>query len=124
MEDFVRGRRYTRDEIHDVVGGSKEEFLPHVNGTVVCGCFDPAKNPAAPNVVLPGNTVGRMRWAEAFYEQQTPVPCFLKRETNAWEYVGDFRVARRSLEASDIRDHALRTGRPEISQVLYLEASG
>jgi hypothetical protein len=124
MPPFIRGRRYTRDAIHAAVGGSKEEFLPHVDCRVVCGCFDPAKNPLAPAIVLPGNTSGRMRWARVFAEQSVAVPCFLKRATHAWEYVGDYRVARQSFDGAEITQHRARTGRAEISSVLHLKAAG
>ena len=115
------GRRYTRVAIHDLLGGSIQEFLPHVAGSVVCGCFDPQKNPSAPNIVLPGNTTGRMRWAGVFAAQTHFVPCFLKRDTNDWEYVGDYRVARQSFDESELLLQRRLTDRPEISQVLYLE---
>ena len=32
---FQLGRHYTRDEIHDAVGGGVEEYLPTKNGRVV-----------------------------------------------------------------------------------------
>jgi hypothetical protein len=124
MMAFKPGQRYTRDQIHDAVGGSKEKFLPHVGGAVVAGCFDPIKNPMAPQVVLPGSTPDRQRWASVFAGQRAGVPCFVKRDTNAWEYVGRYRCAHQSFDRAEIAEHAKRTGRPEISQVLHLEAAG
>lgn len=114
---------YTRDQIHHFLGGSLQEYLPHVDGSVVCGCFDPAKNPSAPSIVLPGPGPGIRRWAEVFAGQKHYVPVFLKRAVHRWEYVGDYRVSRRSIDASEIAGHAQLTGRPRLSQVLHLEAA-
>ncbi len=116
-----QGQQYTRRQIHEALGGNIEKYLPHVDGKVVCGCFDPEKNPEAPLIVLPGNSQDRMRWAAVFAAQQHFVPCFLKRGMHAWEYIGDYRVNRRSEDKNEIALHSRRTGRPEISQVLHLE---
>jgi hypothetical protein len=115
------GTRYTRDQIHGALAGSIQEYLPHVGGQVVCGCFDPSKNPLAPSVILPGSGPGIRRWAEVFAGQTHFVPVFLKRATNSWEYVGDFRVRRRSVDPAEVADHARSSGRPTIPQVLHLD---
>jgi hypothetical protein len=61
--NFVLGQTYTRNEIHEAVGGSKQAYLPRKNGLVVCGAFTRELNPEAPNVILSGFGPGRMgRW--------------------------------------------------------------
>ena len=49
------GQYCSRDDIHDLLGGAKQPYLPHKNGHVVAGCFGPEKNPEAPRVVLVGS---------------------------------------------------------------------
>src|SRR4051812_28910981 len=34
--------------------GGLQDYLPHINGRVVAGCFSKDLNPQAPNVILPG----------------------------------------------------------------------
>ena len=119
---FDLGRTYTRTEIHDALGGGVQDYLPHVDGVVVCGCFNPDLNPDAPDVVLPGFGPGIERWAEVFAGQRTAVPCFLKRATNAWEYVGEFRVRELSRSQAEIeRWAAVAHRKRDVSMVLHME---
>jgi hypothetical protein len=121
IERFTLGRAYTRAEIHDALGGGVQDYLPHVKGAVVCGCFNPELNPDAPDVVLPGFGPGIQRWAEVFAAQNQPVPCFLKRATNAWVYVGMLRVRSCTTDAKEVERWALRARREgNVSMVLYL----
>jgi hypothetical protein len=83
-------------------------YLPHRGGFVVCGCFNPALNPTAPQIVLPGEGPEIERWAEVFADQSQFVPIFLKRDANRWEYVGDYRV--RSARPSYERSPRMRGG--------------
>jgi hypothetical protein len=118
--DWKRGALYTRSEIHRELGGGTQEFLPHVDGEIVCGCFTPDLNPDAPNEILPGNGPGIVRWATRFYEQRSPVPVFLKRDTNQWEYVGNWIAERLITDRSEIAKRQQRTSRTDISMILRL----
>ena len=119
---FELGRAYTRPEIRAAVGGGLQDYLPHADGVVVCGCFNPDLNPDAPDVILPGFGPGIERWAEAFAAQKSAVPCFLKRATNCWEYVGEFRVRELSRAADEIERWSATAGREGgVSMVLHLE---
>jgi hypothetical protein len=92
------GRHYTRAEIHDLLGGSIQSFLPIKEGRVVCGCFvrGPAMNPNAPEEVLFG-TAGESpdinRAADLAFEQGQrgdAIPVFLKIHSGEWKYVGEY----------------------------------
>ena len=50
-------------------------------------------NPDAPDVVLVGRAPNVARAGAIFSRQQTPVPTFVKKVTNQWEYRGLYRVA-------------------------------
>lgn len=119
---FQLGKHYTRDEIHELLGGGTQEYLPTKNGRVVCGCFRPDANPDAPKIVLPGFGEKIEGTAEIFANQDGAVPIFLKRAPKQWQYVGDFRVKGISKDPAEISKqerHANRRG--TISMVLFLE---
>jgi hypothetical protein len=96
--DFQLGEMYSRRETNEVLGGSIQTYLPHVEGKVVCGCFDPSEhmNPNAPEEVLFGEeypTPMIDRTAKMVFEQGwsgEDIPLFLKRSSNQWEYVGRY----------------------------------
>jgi hypothetical protein len=123
MADFLPLRLYTRREISDKLGGGVQDYLPHADGRVVCACLSREYNPDAPHVILPGTGPDIVRWGDVFAHQRDFVPVFLKRATNAWQYVGRFRVQERSVDAEQIERWGVVSDRPgEISMVLYLES--
>jgi len=89
---FKIGSEYTRDEIHGHLGGSKQSYLPTVAGSVVAACVKPEMNPRAPNVVLCGNGPIIRSAGLTLARQYDPLPVFIKRGTNRWEYQGKFKV--------------------------------
>jgi len=101
--DFAFGQTYTRGEISRALGGDLSSYLPHRDGRVVCGCFRPDLNPDAPDVILPGRGPKIERWARVFATQRDFIPCFVKADTNAWEYVGHFCVRRVISDAAELR---------------------
>jgi hypothetical protein len=120
--DFGFGLTYTRGEIRQVLGGDLSSYLPHRDGRVVCGCFRPDLNPDAPDVILPGRGPKIERWAQVFVTQRHFIPCFVKADTDAWEYVGRFCMRRVILSAAELRARAWAASRPpgDLSMVLYL----
>ena len=89
---FTIGSEYTRDEIHENLGGSKQSYLPTVAGTVVAACLTPELNPRAPNIVLCGRGPVIAAAGAALAKQTQPVPVFVKRGTNRWEFRGRLKV--------------------------------
>jgi len=122
MRDFVFGQSYTRGAIRQALGGDLSSSLPHWDGRVVCGCFRPDLNPDAPDVILSGRGPGIERWARVFATQREFIPCFVKADTNAWEYVGRFCVRRVISDVVERRARARAASRPpkDLSMVLYL----
>ena len=117
------GRHYTRDEIHAVLGGNMQSFLPSKNGVVVAACLEPARNPDAPTVVLP--EVGTVRERTATWLCDHPkydFPVFLKRATKRWEYVGRYRCERWTDDPDEIRKRTPPVQRDPIFRVLFLKA--
>lgn len=115
------GHHYTREEIHDLLGGGIQDYLPHKNGQVVAGCFGLHRNPDAPETVLVGRGPQVRRWAGVFCEQGDPVPVFLKDEPSQWRYVGDYKVEGWTDDPADLAEHGKRSGRTNITRVLFLK---
>lgn len=97
------GNQYTRAQIHaEVGGGDLQSYLPHSNGSVLCGCFDPQLNARAPYEIDLGAGRDVIRYAKRLIEQAAFVPVFLKRDAFVWEYVGRFRAVQYNTDASDL----------------------
>jgi len=116
-----RGYRYTRAEIADIHGGGTIEYLPNVNGRVVCACLrtDNDFNPEAPRIILPGSGPEIEHWAEVLSNQGGAIPVYLKRKVNEWEYVGDFEVERWSDSPEKIAHYEAQTGR-KVTRVIWM----
>jgi len=112
---FQLHKSYTREQIHDRVGGSLVGYLPHVDGQVVCACLRTDTNPDAPDVILPGTGKDIEYSAKLLVSQGGSVPTFIKVGTKRWEYVGIFRVKRSSIDPSEIRKHAQKSNRRNIT---------
>lgn len=109
----TQGQPYTREEIAKAHGGSAIEYLPRVGGRVVCACLrtEPEYNPEAPEVILPGRGPVIEESAAALIEQRGPIPVYLKRGSNSWEFVGYYEVERSSRLPADITPYEIQTGR-------------
>ena len=118
---FERGKVYSRATIQRMLGGGLQDYLPHVDGKVVAGCFSKELNPQAPNVILPGTGREIERWARVFAEQRTAVPVFIKQRSNEWYCMGEFRCVRLTDDPLTIEDWALRAHRTDVTMVLFLE---
>lgn len=112
---------YTRAQISKVLGGGVQDYLPHVGGQVVAGCFKKKVNPDAPTTVLPGTGVEIERWAEVFAAQSHPIPVFVKYKPNVWTYFGQFRCVNLDRDPARIESQKRRTGREDITMILTLE---
>lgn len=89
---FNVGCEYTRDDIHDRLGGSKQSYLPTTSGRVVAACVKLEMNPQAPKVVLCGRGKVIATAGASLAKQHEPIPIFIKRGVNRWEYQGTFKV--------------------------------
>lgn len=114
------GQTYTREEINQLVGGGDlQSYLPFSGGTVLCGCFDPALNVRAPFEIDVGAGPNITHYAQVLVKQGNSVPVFLKQTTHAWEFIGNFRGIKYSIDSSDLYPNKLR--RQDAIAVLYLQ---
>lgn len=122
----IRGHHYTREQIAAELGGGIVEYLPNAGGRIVCACLRRDYNPDAPTVILPGHGPQVQQSAEVLCQQRGPIPVFIKKHPDAWEYVGDYEVEGFSREPAEIAEHearAGRIGREGISRVIRMRES-
>lgn len=116
------GKSYDREDISQMFGGNYQHALPHANGDVVCGCFDPVLNPNAPKEVLVGFGRDRERFAARIVEQNVSIPIFIKRAAKQYEFVGHFHATGFSKEANEVSQKTKLVKNPDkIPGVLYFE---
>lgn len=119
---FDVGRQYCRDEIYDMVGGSKQSYLPTKNGKVVAACVTRKMNPQAPWQILCGRGPIVESAGALLARQPGPIPVFLKQDVNRWEYLGMFKVVDSFTSGPEFNGCVLSSGRlaSEISLALIL----
>ncbi len=115
------GTAYSRDEIHDLLGGSKIKFLPHVGGRVVAGAFKLESNPCAPEAVLVPDKKSVAKWAKVVARQRAPIPVFIGVDNKEWVYKGPYRCAGMSGTAEDIVRAGGVPENPQHSSVLFFQ---
>jgi hypothetical protein len=119
---FTIGKTYSRKQISAALGGSEIEYLPTANKRVVCGCFTLEHNPEAPDIIIPGTGRVIEREGKLFCDQDYPVPIFIKRRVNEWEYVGDYKAVNHSIAPTDIAAHHKGSITPlkEVTRVIFM----
>src|SRR5689334_7607133 len=126
---FVVGAAYSRDHIHNVLGGETVSYLPWKNHKIVCGCFSIDRNPEAPYTILVGGSPGDeasnviLKKARTLVGQAGAMPVFMKHASNHWVFDGYYRVKGYTQDREVIRKKQAAAGRDDVIMVLYLEAA-
>jgi hypothetical protein len=89
---FQKGSIYTRQQIHETLGGSRREALPTKGGNIVCACLTRRMNPRAPDEIVIGGTERARKRARTFAASGAAVPVFVKAHRGGWECAGERRV--------------------------------
>lgn len=124
MDGFEVGKAYTRQQIHNSLGGGMQEYLPHLDGQVLCACLTETMNPGIPDTILVGEGVNVVRYARMFAGQRNYIPVFIKHCSNEWVYVGDYRVRSVSEDKQEISKLAREAMRNDVVMILRLERQG
>jgi hypothetical protein len=122
--EFVLGEGYSRRQIHSLLGGGLQEYLPHSGGVVVCGCFRRDRNPRAPRVVLPSAGPRTQQWARVLAAQATAIPVFVKEEpgdSSLWIYHGWYRSVGIDEDPRRVAEACQEGHRRNVPFLLYLE---
>ena len=118
---FAEGKAYSKDQVGSILGCEMNGYLPNKDGRVICATVTKSYNPDAPDIILPGCGPQIERWGKVFCGQKNPVPIFVKASGSDWIYVGNYYVARWSAAPEQLAEQKRRSGRRDISKVLYLE---
>jgi hypothetical protein len=124
MSLFELHKRYSRAEIHKLLGGgSVRRYMIKLGGSIVASCLNPELHPRAPEEVYPG--FGPIIEAEAALALAQPDPfhVFIKRGVHAFEYVGVYEAYATSTNRSEIEAAETLSNRKEenpISSILKL----
>jgi hypothetical protein len=125
---FAIGKRYSRREISNMLGGNMRSYLPTRQGVVVCGCFHRSDklNPDAPDEIVFGCGPDVIRGAERVASQRQPIPVFLFKGALAWEYVGNYVCVAIDRSAAAIAYGSRRVPRRNgnVCGILRFELSG
>jgi hypothetical protein len=114
---------YTRKQIHKLIGGDLQSYLPHRGGRVVCGCFKTDNNPNAPKEILVGDRVNVVKYARVFAGQVEPIPVFIKQTVNQWKYIGNYQAVKYTEEPKEVSAKAKAAGRMGVAGVLYHQSA-
>jgi len=118
---FKIDSEYTRDEIHSHLGGSKQSYLPTLSGRVLAVCVKPEMNPQAPKVILCGKGKIISSTGAMLAKQQEPVPVFIKRGANRWEFKGKFKATASYVSGQKFMDLLSGSGRSPSEVTLAIE---
>jgi hypothetical protein len=120
LKTFSLKHFYTRRQISDQVGGDLQSYLPLKDGRVVCASLRSDLNPDEPKIILVGNKPKVKYSAELLCNQSSPIPLFIKRDKNKWEYIGLYKVEHFSDSIEDIAYHKKISGRQNLTRIIFL----
>jgi len=118
---FVERNFYTREYIHEKLGGGIQSYLPTSNGRVVCACLSKSLNPRAPEVILVGLGKIVVKTAEILGHQTDPIPIFVKESSNSWRFEGEYVSEGFKTDTATIQKEIVNSGREHVAGVLYLK---
>lgn len=119
---LIPGETYTREQIHQKLGGDQQSYLPHVDGDVVCACLRPKANPDAPRTILVGEGENIERWGRQLTRQDGSIPIFLRERTNSWRYRGKYMVVSSTTDPPVLARHedAAEKREGSVTRVIHL----
>ena len=109
----------TKQLAQTLAGG--DSYIRTKNGKVKGLALRLDKNPDAPDVIIVGKGPNIERNAKLFLSSGDAVPAYVKRRTNEWEFMGNYRATAYRCDSEVIKTY--RHDRPlaEIAGILFLE---
>jgi hypothetical protein len=118
----VTGNLYDMEQQHEMHGGVYQKCAPTKDGDVTLLRLTPEHDPDAPYIVDWGaSNDPKVRQIQE-QTQQKPLPVYVRRRPNAWEYMGRFRVVRVATDAATLAERKRRAGH-QVSYAIHLERS-
>ncbi|GGD00719.1 hypothetical protein [Undibacterium terreum] len=119
---FELNKDYSRENIHQTVGGNKESFLPASRGKIVAACLRPDLNPRAPEYIVCNSGAAARASGFTLSRQIDPVPVFIRQDSDRYRFVGHFVVQESYTTQVDCAPFAQGTGftSGQISRVIKM----
>ncbi|ELR63098.1 5-methylcytosine-specific restriction enzyme A [Photobacterium marinum] len=119
---FKKGQKYSRKEISSLIGGQIQGYMGTRQKKVIGVYLELSSNPNAPSEILCGSGKDIAKHGLWLSQQHEPVPIFLKRRTNEWEYQGVFSVSSTIVDESILENIRFQAGREyKLSRAIYLQ---
>jgi|SRR5215213_5554232 len=118
----VIGNLYSPKEQSAMHGGTPFRCAPHKDGRVLLLRVKPRLNPDAPRIIdweSPNDPKVRQIQEQT---QQKPLPVYVRRRANEWEYMGRFRITHVATDARTLAERSRIVGLT-ISYAIHLERS-
>ena len=118
----VIGNLYSPRVQSDMHGGTPYQCAPMKEGRVLLLRLKPDHNPDAPYIVDWESSNDPKVSQIQEQTQQKPLPVYVRRRANGWEYMGHFRVAHVATDRTTLAEREARAGHT-VSYAIHLERS-
>ena len=116
----VIGNRYDMKQQSKMHGGQQQYCAPTKDGDFTLLRLTPKNNPDAPHIVdWESSHDPKVRQIQE-QTQQKPLPVYVRRRPNEWEYMGQFRVAHIATDATTRAEREAKAGHI-VSYAIHLE---
>lgn len=100
-----------------------DHFIRTKAGQVKVLAIRPDWNPRAPEIIVVGAGPRRERNTELLLNSGNAVPTYIKRDTDKWEYVGDYQATAYRTDTKTIEAHRDNRPRNEVAGILFMKAT-
>ncbi len=118
----VIGNLYDMAQQHEMHGGAHQQCAPTKGGDVTLLRLTPEHDPDAPYIVDWGSSNDPKVRQIQEQTQQNPLPVYIRRSANEWEYMGRFRVTHVATDRPTLDKREARAGHI-VSYAIHLERS-
>ncbi len=116
----VVGKLYDMKQQSKMHGGPQQHCAPTKDGDFTLLRLTPEHDPDAPHIVdWESSNDPKVRQIQE-QTQQKPLPVYVRRRTNGWEYMGRFRVTRVATDAKTRAEREAKAGHI-VSYAIHLE---
>ena len=119
---FELNKDYSRENIHQLVGGNKDSFLPAFRGKIVAACLRPELNPKAPEYIVCNSGAAARAAGFTLSRQAEPVPVFIRQDADRYRFVGHFAAQESYTTQNECQPFVQGTGMTsnQISRVIKM----
>jgi len=118
----VVGSLYDMEQQHEMHGGAPQKCAPIKDGDFTLLRLIPEHNADAPYIVdWESSNDPKVRQIQE-QTQQKPLPVYVRRRPNEWEYMGRFRVTHVATDGPTLAGRKERSGH-KVSYAIHLERS-